>query len=112
MFFKKRDKSLREMLDTIDGFLATKEGKNLWYILTALRGPDFEVQADFAKDSTTAIIRRHALPRTGYGTTHRDEFVFATWRKEKIDGDSFHFFTHAQAAFVALGLKWNEVNEK
>ena len=59
--------TLDQMLDTIDGFLAngdqTDKGpaKQLWDILTALRGPDN--MDDLLKTSTTSIIRVKAFPK-------------------------------------------------
>lgn len=54
----------REVLDAIDQFLAQgpdHEARNLWQVLTALRGPDDG--NDQAKDQITAPIRGAAFPR-------------------------------------------------
>lgn len=56
---------LREMLNTIDGFLQeTGDGRDLALVLSALRGPDASgiEGVDAVKMQTTAAIRTAAFP--------------------------------------------------
>ena len=55
--------TMRQMLKLIDQFLANpalkSEGRKLWDVMSALRGPDNGI----GKELTTAVIRRAAFPQ-------------------------------------------------
>lgn len=89
--------------------------KELWDILTALRGPDNN--DPLVKAATTEVIRRAlgmsissnlALVSSDlpYKVEHRKRMVAGTARVTD------HFLTHAKSAFAALGLKWDELNKE
>jgi len=113
--------TLEEVVAGVVLFLnGSRDGKKLWGILTALRGPDDDgLQAKWA---TTAVIR-HAIGLNGYinedegyhFTENADEPAFVGVRKRIYNGagsaHSIHFIDHAMAAFDALGLEWNKVNK-
>jgi hypothetical protein len=84
--------------------------KKLWFVLTALRGPDV-LGLWREKDATTSVIRyasgiyEHTnLP----ASVHRDGADGAAIREAMKHG---HFRRHAESAFIALGLMWDERNE-
>lgn len=102
----------------------------VWDIVTALRGPDDDNEK--IKLATTAVIRWHTLKLTknspsihSYGElfkgitenkvfVHNGSFVCPD-SDELVEirlnyGTHSHFFTHARAAFEALGLNWGSVN--
>ena len=91
--------------------------RELWAVLTALRGPDTE--NDFDKAATTQVIRSTAFPKTDAldqkgianvpAAFGHDSVTRAIHRRERMAAD--HFRSHTQLAFKALGLKWNEENE-
>ena len=105
-----------QALQLIDEVLAAGgvDGKNLWGILTALRGPDNGNNE--MKERTTCVIRRLALPRTtsaAQGTTpwpngYRNGAYFGSPRVvetvPKLDwfSDDEHFQTHICHATHAL----------
>ena len=89
----------------------TLDQKEIWDIITALRGPD-EPKKMIAKWATTALIRGRlgVKEAPGWGLAHclHDSNGLKNVRIEMGDG---HFGLHIRKAFKALGLKWNEVNE-
>lgn len=89
------------------------EGSKLWCVLTALRGPDNN--DDGIKRATTAVIRRKVGIRednSGRAIVNTDSSEYKNTRARLASWFvSSHFLEHAQNAFSALGLKWNEVNE-
>jgi hypothetical protein len=102
------------------------DGKTLWNIISALRGPDRdlrilgdkELDMNSVKDATTCVLR-YALGlnygiQDGTGgnywfSVNADTKAFAEYRKN-IPYD--HFGQHARDAFRALGLEWTKVNSK
>jgi hypothetical protein len=92
-------------------FLAIRE---LWDVLTALRGPD-DYKLDYAKEATTAVIRSTAFPKTFARNNDNVPAIFAkdslslTVKRNDIPRSS-HFQRHAEDAFTALGLQWDENN--
>lgn len=125
------EKLVRQTLDALDKVLSTPYDGNvekaeaarlLWDVLSALRGPDTSHMG--SKDATTSVLRRYAFPKT----FDRDTRSTVRMSKAVANGDdeslrlnrldagivnrtSSHFYNHAQKAFWALGLKWNEVNK-
>lgn len=111
-------KILREFFE--DNNVDIKEHDTVWAVLTALRGPDEELDPDHtrngndrAKGSTTAVIRERLLgAEVGYricADVNEDNDEHVKWRTQKIPPG--HFKNHAQRAFTALGLSWDSVNE-
>lgn len=90
------------------------ESENLYYVLAALRGPDygtsdFDPDAYLDKSATTAIIR-HAIGIEAYGlTVHGDSDDHVARRCNELAKWS-HFKEHAQRAFEILGLEWHANN--
>ena len=103
-----------------------------WDIISALRGPDFEMDKELGdcctatiKPATTAVIRYHAFQdypdlRSFFRihvfiNINSDSIAYAEVRKSlspaKPGSEWYHFIFHAQKAFAALGLKWDEVNQ-
>lgn len=92
------------------------QSKNLWHVLTALRGPDegsFDV-----KDATTAVLR-HALGLRyddNGAVTGPDSEFFAQERgrifHEFTLPTSGHFRKHMRDAFNALNMGLYNVNDK
>lgn len=111
--------TLNSILKTITKFVNTDpNGKDLWNILTALRGPD---NWSIDKAATTAVLR-HNLGFTDSSRfmTQTDCLGFAEMRKnakvfKDFNGDYYqnsdHFRSHIQRAFKSAGLKWDEVNK-
>ena len=94
------------------------ESKNLWAVLTALRGPDNDGQEQ--KWATTSVIR-HAAGLSPFGAIsgraiiNSDTSEYAKLRAEKYskefrDWKWDHFYSHAVKAFDALGLLWEQEN--
>lgn len=120
----KKPTTCREVLDVIDEFLATaanvspigfhyQEADNLWNVLTALRGPDDEVEEN--KVAFTAVIRGTAFPRTlktatytfhalGFQIRPDSEALIAS-RAEKWNKLYNHFGGHVRTACRALELQ-------
>lgn len=95
---------------------ACRDAKQLWDILTALRGPDNDV-ADRVKFATTVYIRQAAFPTYAEAVTHgtATELAYMSPRVRLFDeptqivvadarkcGGHFHY--HINAAARALGL--------
>lgn len=116
----------QQMLLVITQFLSPPENaaytvlddaRDLWNILTALRGPDSG--DDGLKQATTGVIRYMMLGKNA-GFPHDDDErnlhgsifgpdkpEYAEIRKNK---NNSHFLHHAELAFSALGLSWGRVN--
>ena len=81
-----------------------------WNVLTALRGPDLPSSMAL-KHATTAVIRQALLGWNGGNeipADMRDDCEeFRDYRMDKIHG---HFGSHAEAAFLVLGLDWGNPN--
>ncbi len=105
-------KTTREILDLIDEELlfGDRRSRDLWDVLTALRGPDFNDVSMRIKLSTTSHIRTAAFPKTA---DHRAAEVntgaiFSTkarpFNVNAGDGASHHFHRHIVRAAHVLGL--------
>lgn len=109
-----KSRSFRPLLKEIVRFLNVKDvaAAELWWILTALRGPDNS--ACTAKPATTAVIRYACGLAQGvgnYATITKDSGPSVDIRCA-LDPYSDHFALHASEAFRVLGLKWTEVNKR
>jgi hypothetical protein len=102
------------------------ESKQLWDVLSALRGPDsvsevalFGPTVDHyrmnqedavAKEATTEVIRHTiGLSGDGLGILISPDQAGAEVVREKIPNG--HFKLHALLAFKTLGLDWDKVNQ-
>ena len=123
----------KALLNEIDEYLASNEGaKELWDVLTALRGPDNHnnsyAAADKMKNATTAVIRFIALPKTARTVRSGLTYPYAASIGARINADKkdhvetrlsnrgreavgSHFLVHTYNAFDALGLSMGGVNE-
>ena len=110
---KKRMKpSVKKILNLIDEHLAkgNNASKDLWYVLSALRGPD--TGHGSAKLNTTVFIRSAALPKTDASKRKANlPISFASeYSNRKYDSSvvgiqvSLHFKSHADKAARVLGL--------
>lgn len=94
-------------------------GEQLWYVLSALRGPDEKTSMPL-KEATTCVIRHklgfvlipflHSSDSAGQNIfdVNEDSKEYVTIRRGI---DTFtHFGGHVHKAFLVLGLKWDEVN--
>jgi hypothetical protein len=119
----KKPKTIEEVFAIIDNFIVEsdpKTAKDLWAILTALRGPDNGDNK--SKDLTTALIRAKVVPLASdcVGAICHDHDLWEDAGKRRVDAIELsynqingipHFFTHAKWAFEALNLKWNTNNK-
>lgn len=98
------------MLDQIDQFLSngTDDSRELWTVLTALRGPDDE--NDTLKDKSTAIIRGAAFPLCLAQSEHPTAYGFAHGALYRegvtitVPETTSHFTSHAEDAAITLNL--------
>ncbi len=113
-------KTARDVLNIIDDFLLNQideeenagvEGKRLWCILSALRGPDHDDEGGYLRKLlTTSRIRVAAFPKTGhsnYGWTIMGDLSLEPLPTEKevhakLAGSSLHFRDHVNWAIQAL----------
>lgn len=105
-------KTMKGLLKVLGDFFHRadeEETKLAWDVLTGLRGPDSRDHE--RKSATTAVIRHavfgmrnHKIP----AAVHADE-AGSEQTRSRMEDD--HFRQHAYAAFEALGLKWDEVNQ-
>lgn len=119
-------RSVRDILAKIDTIFAagssgespTREetARQLWDVLSALRGPDYESGDD--KQATTCIIRAACFPKT-FGNSNvricipasmNNDYSFGPARRFKITSGNYHFKNHAARAFRVLGLDWDAEN--
>lgn len=110
---------LRAVLDVLDNILVQGDvdAKELWTVLSALRGPDIK-QDYLMKHSTTSVIRAVAFPKASVEATDLGGPVYASMTNDSEEAALYrsgqeyggHFMFHAMSAFSALGLKWGEVN--
>lgn len=119
---KQKDKAakIRAALDALDDILVVGDGtaKDLWTILSALRGPD-EKSKKLVKDCTTSVLRAAAFPMAADSANFtggplsasmgNDDSRLAALRTTVLVYGG-HFEEHSYRAFLALGLKWNKVN--
>jgi len=114
---KKTTRSFRPLLKEIADFLnvGDDEAGKLWYVLSALRGPDVNPEDSIdIKYATTGVIRHHiglTNPRFNLADVVADKPASAGVRPTTYENMGWHFSGHVQNAFIALGLKWNEVNQ-
>lgn len=103
-----------------------RNGRDLWDILSALRGPDFDTGIRYKlsdtltidcfdlKDATTAVIRYNmgvSKDNAKLAISHPDSSDYARIRILLDRSDiPAHFIVHAKKAFESLDLKWDEVN--
>lgn len=107
--------ALRQFLtnDEID----SEERRNVWDVLTALRGPDNESLYDIKQNATT-VLRYALLGKEGYSLPlGADVFADSDHKSKRRtelekDADNFHFYNHLKRGFNALSLKWNEENKE
>src|SRR4051812_36069191 len=100
------------------------QGKVLWFILSALRGPDSDVYPiletnkvllykESIKEATTELIRAKIGMSirniAGCMVSYTDNPEKLAVRK-KLDQRPGHFTHHAKMAFQVLGMSWDEVN--
>ena len=85
------------------------DSRALWDVLSALRGPDFNENAQIIKRFTTSVIRE----KVGL----EPDMLPAEVRPDSVDGPAVrsevpygHFYRHAYDAFHALGLDWPKTN--
>lgn len=104
----------RKVLQDVVEFLNTfsPEAKKLWWVLTALRGPDNESVG--MKGATTAVIR-YAVgldDEVGNGATVHGDLATGPELRAKLNdnGREYHFKIHNRMAFEALGLSWEDRN--
>jgi hypothetical protein len=110
-------KKLREALDQIDELLLDPLlSRDLWDVLTALRGPDSE--NGVLKVLYTAPLRSAAFPRFCVPTCYCGEDTgFNRWSVQvggelpssaKVYPYSEHFFAHVRSALIAIERKKSE----
>lgn len=100
---------LKDLVDFLNTF--SLESKKLWWVLTALRGPDTESERQ--KSATTSVIRHAAGLREWVGngaTTNPDSQEALVHRTNAFSPNDYHFKLHAKKAFETLGLDWDRVN--
>lgn len=110
-----QERDYKPLLKQIVDFLnvADDESKKLWDILTALRGPDSDI--DDIKYATTSVIRKTIGLTCEGGENDKIGAIILSDSYNKCetrqsDLKSWHFDSHVRSAFDTLGLKWEEVN--
>ncbi len=102
----------RKMLEAIATFVNVHDehSKNLWNVLSALRGPDNMDGVSAGKFCTTGVIRYAAgiTPGPTWMVVNPDTRERAGDRKHTPSG---HFQDHARKAFVALDMNWEVTND-
>lgn len=114
-------KTAKEVFALLRAFMENQkvrlhEKRDLWCVLTALRGPD-DSGSDETKNATTAIVRHAVFGEdclADWGViSHEDAEHYAEKRRLlELEGrpTQWHFWSHVRSAFEALGLGWNESN--
>lgn len=87
-----------------------KSRKEIWDILTALRGPDSDSLEE--KEATTCIIRSTVF---GEKASRNIPALINDDNEDRKDRREsgfihWHFTQHVKSAFKALNLKWDEIN--
>lgn len=111
----------RKELDRIDAFLANQPSvvaRELWNILTALRGPDN--RNDALKDETTCVIRTKAFPQLANSFFSGDKtgavFAMSDTLPKYLNNlqlplhVSYHFAIHVNRAYSVLDISPKEEN--
>ena len=107
--FNRKPETLREALDAVSSLLIDPVyGRDLWNVLTALRGPDSRSRR--LKYATTCVIRKAAFPdepTEGMSVFKTDSETYAARRieMELLKLDTPHFREHIYDAFDSLGLE-------
>lgn len=110
------DDPVRKVLNDIDEVLQydTKQARDLWMILSALRGPDSSSCASMdAKDTFTCFIRSKAFPKTaeaknkGDGGVHYPQFYYSpgTIDPQSFSNLDFHYKHHLTSATEAMARR-------
>ena len=105
----------RAELARIVKFLNANDGpaKQLWWVLSALRGPDFTETFPYkTKKAITGVLRHQIglIPLSIAFVNELDCKEYSDDRQQQRHNDD-HFYYHAKEAFNVLGLKWGEVNK-
>jgi hypothetical protein len=103
-------RTAKQMLKLIDRFLEHRDAESdrLWWVLTALRGPDSDNWNE--KMQTTAHVRAKAFPRTAKGSklVNWGPGGAVFFHDQPFNTDelsSVHFRAHITRAALVLGLK-------
>lgn len=104
---RKRTESVRSILNRIDRFLlkGNAASRDLWNILSALRGPD-EGYHRHSKRFTTVPVRRKAFPLLATAAMNSLHYIPADLSQKvfRPGNHSDHFSRHIRSAAMALGL--------
>lgn len=90
---------------------ANDEGRHLWDVLTALRGPDNRDEE--LKAATTEVIRDKAFGRfvvrhfANVNSDTPERMQYREGMHQTKEYNTAHFEHHARAAFLALDLDWD-----
>lgn len=97
-----RKVTFRQMLRQIDIFLLQRngDGRKLWDVLSALRGPDS--QDPILKHRTTEAIRTRAFPKCAKHNRHLPALFAMPTTLYSSSGPKGHFQSHADKAWAAL----------
>lgn len=103
----KKALTLRQVLDVVDSALVKQDGeaRKLWWVLTALRGPDDENKYSL-KQSGTVPIRRAAFPKLVKASNNGQYNELADFDPHEfiLPPSRGHVEEHIQYAAKALGL--------
>lgn len=119
-----RAEKIKKLFSKFEDEILKKENKDygfakdVWMVLSALRGPDKNHQSldtSSKKEATTEVIRYCVLPNLVskvWFNMGPDTPNHASIRKQldTSSGDD-HFNNHVYLAFLALELKWSEKND-
>jgi hypothetical protein len=118
-----RPRTAKEVFKILDDFMSADnsigrgdELQHVWDVLTALRGPDYSVGGGMEKTATTALIRSKVFGSPTsmvrfFAKVRRIDTSDLTIVRRSLDSTRHsHFYRHAERAFAALDLKWDEVN--
>ena len=99
--------TVRQMLDLLDDYLEPKDrkAKDLWAVLSALRGPDNQSLV-FLKKQTTEVIRSRAFPKTALNRYRSVGASFAKSGAEFANTQVLsHFGRHIDKAAQVLRIR-------
>lgn len=110
-----------ELLQKIVERINSSTDGEFWDVISALRGPDMS-NCNTLKYATTAVIRKKLGISENAGLSSYKDYPSAVQVRIKFSDNtiknnssdpslSYHFLNHAQNAFNALCLKWDEVND-
>ena|ERR1035437_10173090 len=96
-------------LDTAMAEASAETRLKVWWILTALRGPDDEDQ--LLKHAATSVLREKVLPKAIVllQVDHERDSEKSVLNRKTIAASS-HFANHITGAFHAAGLFWGSCN--